>query len=106
MRDGVRPQMDTACITQWLDAAVVRDHVAELNDFGNAPEMFDKAGGPAERLAGQVVDRDFSVVKVGITGATQILENEVLNHAPVFPDSGRTDPFLVAHDPAALPPTH
>ena len=81
MRDGVRPQMDAACITQWLDAAVVRNHVTELNDFGNASEMFDEAGGPAERLAGEVVDGDLSVVKIGIRDATQILKNEVLYHA-------------------------
>jgi hypothetical protein len=62
MRDGVRPQMDAARIAQGLDAAVVGNHVAELDDFRNAPEMFDKASRASERLARQIVDRNLPIV--------------------------------------------
>src|SRR4029077_10078339 len=47
MRNGVRPQMDAARVAQGLDAAVVGNRVAELDDLRNAPEMFDEAGGAA-----------------------------------------------------------
>src|SRR5580704_10075969 len=98
MRDGVGTQMNATRIAQRLDTPVVRNHIAELNDFGNAPEMFDETRGPAERLAGEIVNRDLSVVKVGVRNAPQILENEVLNDAQVLPDSGRADLFVVAND--------
>jgi len=56
MRDSVRPQMDSARVTQRLDAAVVRNHIAELDDLRNAPEMLDETGRAAERLACEIVD--------------------------------------------------
>src|SRR5882724_1780242 len=56
MRDGMRPQMDAARIAQGLNAAVVGNHVAELDDLRNAPEMFDEAGRAAERLTCEIVD--------------------------------------------------
>jgi hypothetical protein len=56
MRDGVRPQMDPARISQWLNAAIIRNYIAELNDLRNASEMFDKAGRAAERLAREVIN--------------------------------------------------
>src|SRR6266446_10714157 len=49
MRNGVRAQMDATRVAQGLDAAVVGNHVAELDDLRNAPEMFDEAGCAAER---------------------------------------------------------
>src|SRR5215475_10121300 len=102
MRDGVRTQMDATCITQWLDAAVVRNHVTELNDFRNAPEVFDKTRSPPERLAREIVDGDLSVVEVGVRNVTQILKNEVLNCAQVLANGGRTDLFMVADDEDGL----
>ena len=56
MGDGVRTQMDAARVAQGLDAAVVGNHVAELDDLRNATEMFDKASRAAERLACEIVD--------------------------------------------------
>src|SRR5439155_23813979 len=63
MRDGVRPQMDSARVAQRLDAAVVGNHVAELDDLGNAPKMFDETGRAAKGLACQIVDGDLPIVQ-------------------------------------------
>src|SRR4029077_6480502 len=56
MCDSVRPQSDAACIAQGLDATVVGNHVAELDDLRNAPEMFNEACSATERLARKIVD--------------------------------------------------
>src|SRR5215510_7102616 len=55
-----RPDLYAACVAQGLHAAVIRDRVAELNDFRNAAEMLDQTGGSAEGLARQVIDGDLA----------------------------------------------
>jgi len=72
MRDQVRPQVDAACVPQGLDAAVVGNHVAELNDLRDAPEVFDQARGAAERLAREIVDGDLPVVEIGVRDSAGI----------------------------------
>src|SRR5258708_26409506 len=96
MGDGVRPQMDAARVAQGLDAAVVGNRVAELDDLRNAPEMFDKAGGAAERLASEIVDGDLAIVQIGVGNSAEILEDEVLNHAQILADGRGADLLLVA----------
>src|SRR5258708_31033895 len=96
MRDGVRPQMDAARVAQGLDAAVVGNRVAELDDLRNAPEMFDKAGGAAERLASEIVDGDLAIVQIGVGNSAEILEDEVLNHAQILADGRGADLLVVA----------
>ncbi len=49
--DGVRAEANPAGIAQRFDAVIVGNQVAELDDFRDAPEMFDEASGAAERLA-------------------------------------------------------
>src|SRR5258707_14513404 len=91
MRNGVRPQVDAARVAQGLDAAIVGNRVAELDDLRNAPEMFDEAGGAAERLASEIVDGDLSVVQIRIRDSAEILEDEDLNHALILAYRGRPD---------------
>src|SRR5258708_1725517 len=98
MRDGVRPQMERARVAQGLDAAVVGNRVAELDDLRNAPEMFDEAGGAAEGLARKIADGDLPIVKIGIRDSAEILEDEVLNHAQILADRRRADLLVVADD--------
>src|SRR5256886_15559439 len=59
----VRKQMHTAGVAQRLDAPIVGNHVAELNDFRDATEMLDKASRAAEGLPRQVVDGDLAVIR-------------------------------------------
>src|SRR5881396_2126703 len=64
--DRVRPQMHAACVAQGLDTAIIRNHVAELNDLRNAAEMFDKASSAAERLARQIVNGNLAIIQIGV----------------------------------------
>src|SRR5580704_2447505 len=98
MRDGVWPQMDAARVAQRLDAAVVGNHVAELDDLRNAAEMFDKTGRAAERLAGEIVDGDLPVVQIRVRDSPKVLEDEVLNDAQILADGRRADLLMVADD--------
>src|SRR5260370_40557751 len=50
--DSVRTEMDAAGVTQRLDAVIVGNQVAELDDFRHAAEMFDQASSAAKGLAG------------------------------------------------------
>src|SRR5256886_7151891 len=50
-------------VAQRLDAPIVGNHVAELNDFRDATEMLDKASRAAEGLPRQVVDGDLAVIR-------------------------------------------
>src|SRR4029077_3456896 len=50
MRDSVWAKLDAAGVPQRLDAPIVGNHVAELNDFRHTAEMFDEAGCAAKRL--------------------------------------------------------
>jgi hypothetical protein len=83
MRDGVWPQMDAVCVAQGLDAAVVGNHIAELDDLRNAPEMFDKTRRAAERLPSEIVDGNLPVVEIGVRDSGKVLEDEVLNDAQI-----------------------
>src|SRR5690349_12668488 len=98
IRNCVRQQMYTTGVTQRLDTPVVGNHIAELNDFRNAAEVFDEASGAAEGLPSEVVDGDLPVVQIGIGDGRQILEDEVLDDTEVLADGGRTDLFVVADD--------
>ena len=51
-----------ARIAKRFDPPFVGNLVAELDDFGDATEMFDKARSAAKRLASKVVNGDLSVV--------------------------------------------
>src|SRR4029077_14904297 len=94
--DGVRAEPDAAGIAQGLDAVIVGNQVAELDDFRDATEMFHKASGAAERLAREVVDGDLTVVEIGVGDTREVLKNEILNDAQVLADGGRTDLLVVA----------
>src|SRR5580692_124411 len=96
MRDGVWTQMDATRVAQGLDAAVVGNHIAELDDLRNATEMFDKTRSTAERLACEIVDGDLPVVKIGVGDSPEVLEDEVLNNAQILADSRRADLLVVA----------
>src|ERR1700682_2346603 len=58
MRDGVWTELDPAVVPQGLDAPIVGNHIAELNDFRYATEMLDQTGCAAEGLAGEMVAGD------------------------------------------------
>src|SRR6516162_7493522 len=94
----VRKHMHTAGVAQGLDAPIVGNHVAELNDFRDATEMLDKTSRAAERLPRQVVNRDLAVVQIGVRDALQVLKDEVLNDAEILADSRRADLFVVPDD--------
>src|SRR5260370_27285198 len=96
--DGVRAEPDAAGVTQRLDAVIVGNQVAKLDDFRDATEMFDEASGAAERLASKIVDGDLSVVEIGIGDSRQVLEDQVLDDAEILADGGRADLFMVADD--------
>src|SRR6202045_129133 len=96
MRDGVWPQMDAARIAQGLDATVVGNHIAELDDLRNTPEMFDKTRRAAKGLACEIVDGDLPVVKIRVRDSPEVLEDEVLNNAQILAHGRRADLFVVA----------
>src|SRR5690242_13641939 len=100
--NGVRQQMDAAGVAQRLDAPIVGNHVAELNDFGNAPEMLDETSGAAEGLPCEVVNGNLAVVEIGVGNARQVLENEILNDAEILTDCRRADLFVVTDDEDSL----
>src|ERR1700722_5521230 len=94
--DGVRTEANPAGITQRLDALIVGNHVAELDDFRHAPEMLNEAGSAPEGLAREVINGDLAVVEVGIGNPGEVLEDEILNDAEVLPYGGRADLLVVA----------
>src|SRR6266581_2159063 len=96
--DGVGEQAHAAGVAQRLDPPIVRNHVAELDDFRDTAEVLDEAGGAAEGLPRQVIDRDLTVVKIGIGDAREVLEDEVLNDAEILADGGGADLLVVADD--------
>src|SRR5262249_4463565 len=102
VRDGMRTQMNAACVAQRLNAAVVRNHIAELNDFRNAAEMLDETRCATERLARQIVNGNLSVVEIGVGDAAQVLVDEILNCAEILADSGRAYLLMVADDENCL----
>ena len=65
----VGEQMHAAGVAQRLNAPIVRNHVAELNDFRNAAEMLDETSCAAEGLPREVVDGDLTVVEVRVRDA-------------------------------------
>ena len=48
--------------------------------------MFDKAGGAAEGLPREVVNRNLAVVEIGVRNTRQVLEDEVLDNAEILAD--------------------
>ena len=96
--DGVRAQMNAACITQRLDAAIIGNHVAELDDFWDAAEMFDETSCAAEGLAREIVDGNLAIVEIGVRDAAEILVDKVLDYAKILADSGRADLLVIADD--------
>src|SRR5258706_11928880 len=102
MRDSVRAQLNAAGVPQRLDAPIVGNHVAELNDFRYAAEMLDEAGCAAEGLARQIVNGDLTVVEMGVGNAREVLENEVLDDAEILSDGRGTNLFMVSNDEHGL----
>src|SRR6266849_3239447 len=100
--DGVRAEPDAAGVTQRLDAVIVGNQVAKLDDFRDATEMFDEASGAAERLASEVVNGNLAVVEIGIGNSREVLEDEVLDDAEILADGGRADLLVVADDEDSL----
>ena len=49
--NSVRAELHAAGVTQRLDAVIVGNQVAELDNFRDTTEMFDEASGAAEGLA-------------------------------------------------------
>src|SRR5712692_187753 len=96
--NGVRAEPNAAGVPQRLDAVVVGNQIAELDDFRDATEMFDEASGAAEGLARKVVDGNLAIVKIGIGDSGEVLEDEVLDDAKILADGGRADLFVVADD--------
>src|SRR5712692_3334871 len=96
--NGVRAEPNAAGVAQRLDAVIVGNQVAELDDFRDAAEMFDEASGAAEGLARKVVDGNLAIVKIGIGDSGEVLEDEVLDDAKILADGGRADLFVVADD--------
>ena len=47
----MRAELHAAGVTQRLDAVIVGNQVAELDNFRDTTEMFDEASGAAEGLA-------------------------------------------------------
>src|SRR5258707_15498972 len=94
--------MNTARIPQWFDAMIVRNHVAELDDFRHTAEMLDEARSTAEGLPREVVDGDLAIVQIGIWNAGQVLENEILNDAKILTDGGRTHLLVIADNQHGL----
>src|SRR5690349_14557446 len=90
--------MNATGIAQRLDAPVVGNHVAELDDFGDAAVMFDEASGAAKGLPREVVDGNLPVVEIGIGNAGQILEDQILDDAEILADGGGADLLVVADD--------
>src|SRR5215831_16883258 len=88
--------MNAARVAQGLNAAIVGNHVAELNDFRNATEMLDKTGCSAKGLTSEIVDRNLPVVQIGIRDSAQILIDEILDHAQILADGRRADLLMVA----------
>src|SRR2546430_795952 len=96
--DGVRTKPNAAGVAQRLDAVVVGNQVAELNDFRDATEMLDKASCAAERLAREVVDGNLTVVEVGIGDSREVLEDQILDDAEILADGGGADLLVVSND--------
>src|SRR6266699_4042596 len=94
--------MDTTGIAQRLDAVIVRNQVAELDDFRNATEMFDEASGAPEGLAREIVNGNLAIVEIGIGDSREVLEDEVLDDAEILADGGRADLLVVANDENSL----
>src|SRR5260370_650460 len=96
--DRVRPEMDATGIAQGLDAVIVRNQVAELDDFRDATEMFDEASGAAKGLAREVVDGNLPIEEIGIGDTRKVLEDKVLDDAEILADRGRADLFVVSNN--------
>src|SRR5436853_158722 len=94
--------MDTTGIAQRLDAVIVRNQVAELDDFRNATEMFDQASGAPEGLAREVVDGNLTIVEIGIGDSREVLEDQVLDDAQILADGRGADLFMVSNDEHGL----
>src|SRR5215472_7910983 len=90
--------MHAAGVAERLNAPVVGNHVAKLNDFRDAAEMFDEACGAAKRLPREIVNGNLTVVEIGVRNARQVLENEILDDAEILAYGGRTDLFVVSDD--------
>src|SRR5260370_33582593 len=95
---SVRTEMEAAGVTQRLDAVIVGNQVAELDDFRHAAEMFDQASSAAKGLAVEVVNRNLAIVEIGIGDSREVLEDEVLDDAEILADGGRADLLVVAND--------
>src|SRR5260370_25388792 len=90
--------MDATGIAQGLDAVIVRNQVAELDDFRDATEMFDEASGAAKGLAREVVDGNLPIEEIGIGDTRKVLEDKVLDDAEVLANRGRADLFVVSNN--------
>src|SRR3989442_13083051 len=101
--NGVRAEANAAGVAQRLDAVIVGNQVAELDDFRDAAEMFDEASGAAEGLAGEIVDGNLAIVEIGIGDSGEVLEDEVLDDAKILADGGRADLLVIADDEDGFP---
>jgi len=96
--DGVRAESNAAGVAQRLDAVIVGNQVAELDDFRDATEMFNEASGPAKGLAREVVDGNLTIVEIGIGNSREVLEDQVLDDAEILADSGRADLLVISNN--------
>ena len=94
----MRAKDDTAGIAERFDSAVIRNLIAELNDLRNTPEMFHKTSRSAKGLPGEVVNRNLSIIEMGIGDSLKVFKDQVLDNTEVLPDGGGADLFVVAND--------
>src|SRR6266478_3244398 len=96
--NGVRTETNAAGIAQRLDAVIIGDQIAKLDDLGHAAEMFDQASSAAKGLAREIVNGNLAIVEIGIGDSGEVLEDEVLDDAEILADGGRADLLVVADD--------
>jgi len=101
--NGMRAEPHAAGVAQGLDAVIVGNQVAELDDFRDATEMLDEASGAAKGLAREIVNGNLTIVEIGIGDALEVLEDEVLDDAEVLADGGRADLLVVAYNKDGFP---
>jgi hypothetical protein len=75
MRNDVRSKHGVARVAQRFDIPVVGEPVAEMDDIGDAAEVFYQADRATEGLAREVVDRLSAIVEMTIRNVLQVLRD-------------------------------